>query len=808
MKERSTAADGRSPSAPAFSTGRGEEGVTIGNQRVKQTVQTRRMFLTFLLSYLLILAVALFAGSVVYVNAIRIIRSQEENAKVEMLRQVSQTIDMKIQELNAIAVNAATSQSVQSFLTVRAQLNESSRYQVFNVIETLQTLRNSNNFMREIFIYFKNSDLVLSSSSMNTPEFFYNTVFSYEGLGLDEWREQLLSGRGGKCYPVAGCRLAGKETRVLTLMQNAPITQRSAAVVVFILVEEEKIESLMGGLPGDGSIAVSDAGGREILSMGSAGSEGEQEGYSVTRISAGGSGWSYVYSTPQSAYMEQAKSIQRMAVLVMGASVFVGLCLAFLLAKNNYSPIRQIMDLLGGIQRPEADLSRGEAEYIKFSISQVLDRYAALESSYADMDNRSRLMEERFRQTAHALRDSFTADLIRGRFTDSQATAELIRFHEMFFDTDRFIVALFQVDPPDGAGGGEAALDGLLPVLRSSLEERLSHLVTAYAAPLEGEVVGVLLNLKTEDYPGDILGDLCTASQKLQQVLCEYKKLRLTVGVGNVCKGLCHLGVSYQQAGMALDYRLVRGQMQTIAYRSVVRQGERPQRGRMLSANMEAQLVNCVRAGDRDQCAKLLESIFRERYRADMDIRYAKCLMFDQIGLALRVLDEIDLRYSEIPGVHADPVELLLRCKSLEDIHRTVSLLFDSICAYIGKTRGSKRERLKNDLIQYIDRCYGDPNLSQAAIAGHFGITPQYLSKFFKQATGKNMVEYIHERRIACAKKLLKEGKLPISEIASRTGFSNVRHLDRVFKRCEGVAPGQYREALEQKDEKENEKGC
>lgn len=70
------------------------------------------------------------------------------------------------------------------------------------------------------------------------------------------------------------------------------------------------------------------------------------------------------------------------------------------------------------------------------------------------------------------------------------------------------------------------------------------------------------------------------------------------------------------------------------------------------------------------------------------------------------------------------------------------------------------------------------------------------------------MVEYIHERRIACAKKLLKEGKLPISEIASRTGFSNVRHLDRVFKRCEGVAPGQYREALEQKDEKENEKGC
>ena len=47
--------------------------------------------------------------------------------------------------------------------------------------------------------------------------------------------------------------------------------------------------------------------------------------------------------------------------------------------------------------------------------------------------------------------------------------------------------------------------------------------------------------------------------------------------------------------------------------------------------------------------------------------------------------------------------------------------------------------------------------------------------------------------RIALAKKLLADPSLRIHEIAERTGFSDVAHFSRSFKKTAGCTPGEYR---------------
>ena len=53
--------------------------------------------------------------------------------------------------------------------------------------------------------------------------------------------------------------------------------------------------------------------------------------------------------------------------------------------------------------------------------------------------------------------------------------------------------------------------------------------------------------------------------------------------------------------------------------------------------------------------------------------------------------------------------------------------------------------------------------------------------------------QYLQRERVARAKALLCEGKLPVTQIAARCGFADVAYFNRVFKALENTTPTQYR---------------
>ena len=87
---------------------------------------------------------------------------------------------------------------------------------------------------------------------------------------------------------------------------------------------------------------------------------------------------------------------------------------------------------------------------------------------------------------------------------------------------------------------------------------------------------------------------------------------------------------------------------------------------------------------------------------------------------------------------------------------------------------------------------YKEP-LSTSFIAGELGLNPDYLSRIFRQETGKTITSWIRDWRLYIAKGLLSEGKLTISEIACQVRIEDPRYFARLFKRQEGISPDQYR---------------
>lgn len=74
-------------------------------------------------------------------------------------------------------------------------------------------------------------------------------------------------------------------------------------------------------------------------------------------------------------------------------------------------------------------------------------------------------------------------------------------------------------------------------------------------------------------------------------------------------------------------------------------------------------------------------------------------------------------------------------------------------------------------------------------------MTPQALSRFFKQRTNRSISNYISEVRISQATKLLVESTMTILEISFICGFNTISNFNRKFKEIKGMTPKEFRES-------------
>ncbi len=69
----------------------------------------------------------------------------------------------------------------------------------------------------------------------------------------------------------------------------------------------------------------------------------------------------------------------------------------------------------------------------------------------------------------------------------------------------------------------------------------------------------------------------------------------------------------------------------------------------------------------------------------------------------------------------------------------------------------------------------------------------KYFGELVKTETGRTARDFINDRILACAKKLLAEESMSIARVSQRLGFEYPQHFVRFFKAHSGVTPSQYR---------------
>lgn len=103
--------------------------------------------------------------------------------------------------------------------------------------------------------------------------------------------------------------------------------------------------------------------------------------------------------------------------------------------------------------------------------------------------------------------------------------------------------------------------------------------------------------------------------------------------------------------------------------------------------------------------------------------------------------------------------------------------------------------KLNSSIVREFNKLIDDPKITLRFVqdyADALHVTPNYLNECVKRETGKPVSFWISEKILIESKRLLKDGRFNVSEVAKQLQFPDTTHFSRFFKRATGATPKQY----------------
>jgi two-component system response regulator YesN len=96
-------------------------------------------------------------------------------------------------------------------------------------------------------------------------------------------------------------------------------------------------------------------------------------------------------------------------------------------------------------------------------------------------------------------------------------------------------------------------------------------------------------------------------------------------------------------------------------------------------------------------------------------------------------------------------------------------------------------------VVRYVEEHYAE-SITLNMMAEIVYLSPSYLSSLFKSKQGQSFIDFLTAKRIEKAKTMLLYSDEKIQVISDSTGFTNIRHFNRVFKTLTNRTPTEFRE--------------
>ncbi|MCR8635558.1 helix-turn-helix domain-containing protein [Paenibacillus radicis (ex Xue et al. 2023)] len=758
----------------------------------------RSVIVTWLISYISVLLVPIMISGIIYVATWHVVESEVNRANESLLQQMEQAIDNNLGGIERLSVEMTLSKRLAAFINAAKPLTDNDYYELVSIADNLRVYKVANDFIEQIYIYYKNSDTVISTRDHINTHTLYETIREKEETSYEEWKA-FFDKRYIQEYAPITIREDGKSVKAVMYAKSIILDNLDlpGAVILFVIKDSKLLQNITPA--NKAAVAVLDKENRLIASTGFEHSpdfltyerlsgnkgmfydqfSGEKLAVSYT-TSSSSTGWKYVSMIPAELFDEKMKYIKTLIYVSLFLSLLSGGIVTFLFLRKNYNPISLLIRSLSLKSGISFDEGSNEYGYLQ----------EALNNTFAEKEK----IDQRLQQNRDAIRSHFLQGLLKGRLEQNVPIHESLAAHDIRLVSSHFAVLLFHIDHY-----GKFESDGYVDpqkmklvqfIIMNVVEELATEQHCAFTTEMDDMQV-CIINFSAEPEAEE----LNRISVQVRSFLLDHFHVHLTVAISGIHQDLYGISLAYQETLAALEYRLVMGSGEIIRYGDLPNtEAAQESTNYYFPLQVEQQLINFVKTGDYEKSNALIEEIIEINLAdASLSAPLAKCLMFDLISTMLKTMDEIGINNKREFTQRENPIDRLIGCETIKEMKVQISEVLSQVCRSIQENRGQEHNQLSQQVIEYVKQHYSSENLNISMIGEVFGLTPSYLSKQFKAQTGEALLDFINKKRLEEAKKLLSMQTYSIVEISKKVGYSDINTFNRIFKKFEGITPGKYK---------------
>lgn len=715
----------------------------------------KQLLYSLVFSYIAIVIVGIGLYTTLNVIATHSIEEEITKNYDSMLENLTVNVDYILKDVKDITLTIKEKVNVRRLLFLEEDMHYQDNYKFVEAIKELDQVKSYNSFIKDIYVYYKDRNIVLSGKGIYYPDIAYKTFHKGQEGYYDKWLE--LIKQGG--YKGELIKIGNQLIHVETLSTY----NKEKFANIAIIFNCDRLETTIKEAPisADGILAVLDENHNILLSNID---DQEWDGELVTKYRENKdyvkmtklsqiNNLEYVGIIPNKVFRKKVSYINQVFLLFTG--VFIGILLiGTLVIYKKYGQVRRILNKIKGLITIGENSNYGEIEYIEKAFLR---------------------MHEKLEGDKFVIIDNILRKAIDGT---EQNQKEIEKYLGEQFPVSQFVLASLVLDDKM-ENETEIMMSNF--IIQNIFQEVLGDSYKLHTVDyLNAYILIINFNESYEEYMyEEIMHKLSQGRNFLEEKL----GLSYIVSLSNIHGEMKSLVEAYTEVQRTLEYRMFFMQDKVISYSEIIKE-DTPY---IYSIEEQIKLTKYIKEGSKSRAIELLNKIFEQNFaEKNLSLGKTKKLIYD-ISITLEHIGhELGLR--ELDFIHR-----VSERKNLDNIQIEFEEIVSYLCEFIQVNKEKEVDDRIQNIIDYIKEHYAEEDLTVTSLAEVFQMKVSYISRFFKENTGENLLQYITKYRIKQAKKILIETDKNLNEIAEQVGLLNNVALIRCFKKYEYMTPNEYR---------------
>ena len=425
----------------------------------------------------------------------------------------------------------------------------------------------------------------------------------------------------------------------------------------------------------------------------------------IMREISANSGLSVVSITDSKKFYQSGSEFASWYIFLIAVLFIGGILLSLVLSRSNYKPIQKLVQKIVD-QDTMADQEQ-----------EGINEFEIITNKWTDVQNKNEELSALLNRQRPMVVASCLRRILKGKFKTSEEMEATLKSANINLSYRYNFVILLPI-----------------PVEDSFEEDKNLRIMTVLAGFMQPFIHVYGLDMLKDNGIAVIVN--CgerTAGEKNVDIrlsvadhLCRELETRYEISIpfyiGRIYEDVMDINRSFlESAAIASDYHML-GNQKVILFEEIGYEEQNIQ----YPILEQALFIQCLKQANEEAALKALDNMIGEIEPLKSFV-ITQCLCFDIINITIKTLDQ--LKGFELKNVD---LKKLITFKSLPEFREKMAGLTIEMCRQFAEFKDSRNNERKSEILDYVNCHYGDSSMGLESVADEFGVSSNYLSRFFK----------------------------------------------------------------------------